>query len=458
MHTVFVTAGKTQAIPIWFVHSENFDSVRQQLGERSRKFITAAGFEAKAGRLALLPDTDGALAGALFGIETAAEAGIDRFRPGQLAGVLPPGTYRFANAPHDIRLATLAFALGAYQYARYRKADARIVRLVIPDGVDGNDLTRIVEGITLCRDLINSPSNDMGPAELETACRSLAKQHGGKVQVTNGDALAKNFPLIHAVGAGSVRAPRLIDMTWGKAGDPKITFVGKGVCFDTGGLDIKSDTGMLNMKKDMGGAATALALAHMCMSRGLKVKLRVIIPAVENSISGTSFRPRDIYASRKGLSIEIGNTDAEGRLILADALALADEDKPALIADFATLTGAARVALGPEVAPFFTDDDTLADELSRAGGAENDPLWRMPLWRPYDAMLDLKVADLNNVATGGHGGAITAALFLRRFVTSKSWVHFDIFAWTPAAKPGRPEGAECQTARALYALLCARYS
>ncbi|MFZ0402102.1 MAG: leucyl aminopeptidase family protein, partial [Pseudolabrys sp.] len=234
--------------------------------------------------------------------------------------------------------------------------------------------------------------------------------------------------------------------------------VGKGVCFDTGGLDIKPDTGMLNMKKDMGGAATALALAHMIMARDLKVRLRVIIPAVENSISGTSFRPRDVFVSRKGISVEIGNTDAEGRLILADALALADEDEPALMIDFATLTGAARVALGPEVAPFFTDDDTLADELARAGAAENDPLWRMPLWRPYEAMLDSKVADLNNVATGGHGGAITAALFLRRFVATKSWLHFDIFAWTPTAKPGRPEGAECQVARALYALLCGRYS
>jgi leucyl aminopeptidase len=240
--------------------------------------------------------------------------------------------------------------------------------------------------------------------------------------------------------------------------DPKITLVGKGVCFDTGGLDIKPDTGMLNMKKDMGGAATALALAHMIMARDLKVRLRVIIPAVENSISGTSFRPRDDFVSRKGISVEIGNTDAEGRLILADALALADEDEPALMIDFATLTGAARVALGPEVAPFFTDDDTLADELALAGAAENDPLWRMPLWRPYEAMLDSKIADLNNVATGGHGGAITAALFLRRFVAAKSWLHFDIFAWTPTAKPGRPEGAECHVARALYALLCGRYS
>jgi leucyl aminopeptidase len=230
------------------------------------------------------------------------------------------------------------------------------------------------------------------------------------------------------------------------------------VCFDTGGLDIKNDTGMLNMKKDMAGGATALALAHMIMARKLKVRLRVLVPAVENSISGTSFRPRDIYTSRKGISVEIGNTDAEGRLVLADALALADEDKPALIADFATLTGAARVALGPEMPAAFTDDDALAEELMRFGASESDPLWRMPLWKPYEAMLDSKIADTNNVSTGGHGGAITAALFLRKFVTAKSWLHLDIFAWTPAAKPGRPEGAELQSARALYALLCSRYS
>jgi leucyl aminopeptidase len=234
--------------------------------------------------------------------------------------------------------------------------------------------------------------------------------------------------------------------------------VGKGVCFDTGGLDIKPDSGMLNMKKDMGGAATALALAHMIMADGLKVRLRVIIPAVENAISGTSFRPRDVYVSRKGISVEIGNTDAEGRLILADALTLAEEDRPSLVIDFATLTGAARVALGPDVPPFFTDDDALADELMRAAAAESDPLWRLPLWRPYAGFLDSKVADLNNVGTGGQAGAITAALFLRRFVNMKAWVHFDIFAWTPAAKPGRPEGAECQSARALHALLRSRYS
>ena len=458
MHPVFATAGKNQAIPIWFVNSANFDAVRKKLGGTERAFISTAAFEAKPGRSLLLPGSNGKLAGVLFGIEGPDDPDRDRFGPGQLAVLLPAGTYRFANRPHDTRLAALAFALGSYQFSRYRKSEARNVRLVLPEGVDGDVLSHVVEGVTLCRDLTNMPSNDMGPAELEAAARAFAEKHSAKIQVTSGDALAKNFPLVHAVGVGSARAPRLIDMTWGKASDPKITLVGKGVCFDTGGLDIKPDTGMLNMKKDMGGAATALALAHMIMADGLKVRLRVIIPAVENAISGTSFRPRDVYVSRKGISVEIGNTDAEGRLILADALTLAEEDRPSLVIDFATLTGAARVALGPDVPPFFTDDDALADELMRAAAAESDPLWRLPLWRPYAGFLDSKVADLNNVGTGGQAGAITAALFLRRFVNTKAWVHFDIFAWTPVAKPGRPEGAECQSARALQALLRSRYS
>jgi leucyl aminopeptidase len=457
MHPIFVKAD-AQAVPILFVSAGNFDAATDILDAREHVFVRAAGFEPKPGQHLLVPGPTGKLAGVLFGLEDAGEPAMDLFRPGALAGLLPDGIYRFANAPHDARLAALSFALGSYRFARYRKSPARDVRLLLPEGVDGDDLTRIVEGVTLARDLINTPSNDMGPAELEDAARALARQHGAALQVTGGEALAKQFPLVHAVGAGSARAPRLIDLTWGKDGDPKITLVGKGVAFDTGGLDIKSDAGMLNMKKDMGGAATALALAHMIMARGLKVRLRVIVPAVENSISGMSFRPRDIFTSRKGISVEIGNTDAEGRLILADALALADEDAPALIADFATLTGAARVALGPDMPAAFTDDDALAGELMAVAAAENDPLWRLPLWRPYDAMLDSKVADTNNVSAGGQGGAITAALFLRKFVTAKSWLHLDLFAWTPAAKPGRPEGGELQSARALYALLCARYS
>ena len=458
MHPVFATAGKTQAIPIWFVNSANFEQVREKLGSSEQAFISAAAFEAKPGRSLLLPGGNGKLAAVLFGIESPNDRDHDRFRPGQLAGLLPGGTYRFGNRPHDTRLAALAFALGSYQFSRYRKSETRNVRLVLPDGVDGDVLSHIVEGVTLCRDLTNTPSNDMGPADLEAAARALAKKHSAKIQVTSGATLAKNFPLVQAVGAGSARTPRLIDMTWGKASNPKVTLVGKGVCFDTGGLDIKPDTGMLNMKKDMGGAATALALAHMIMADGLKVRLRVIIPAVENAISGTSFRPRDVYVSRKGISVEIGNTDAEGRLILADALTLAEEDKPSLVIDFATLTGAARVALGPDLPPFFTDDDALADELMGAATAESDPLWRLPLWRPYAGMLESKVADLNNVGSGGQAGAITAALFLRRFIDTKAWVHFDIFAWTPVTKPGRPEGAECQSARALHALLRSRYS
>jgi leucyl aminopeptidase len=455
MDSIFVARGTAAAIPIWFVTAETYADVRKFIGAEACAFADAAGFEPKSGRHLLLPG-EARLGGVLFGLEGPDDA-KDPFLPGRLPQLLPDGVYRFANDPHDARLAALAFALGSYRFTRYRKAEARAIALDLPQSVDRDDLERIVEGVTLARDLINTPANDLGPAQLEDAARKLAARHGAAVTAIVGDdLLAQNFPLIHAVGRAAATAPRLIDITWGESHHPRVTLVGKGVCFDTGGLDIKPDSGMLNMKKDMGGAATALALAHMIMARGLKVRLRVLIPAVENSIAGSSFRPRDIYISRKGISVEIGNTDAEGRLILADALALADEDKPELIVDFATLTGAARVALGPDVPPFFTDDDGLAGELMKWSAAENDPLWRLPLWRPYEAMLESKVADINNVG-GGQGGAITAALFMRRFVTTKSWLHIDLFAWTPSAKPGRPEGGECQAARALYALFTAHY-
>jgi len=456
MDPVFVERGTAAAIPIWFVTAATYADVRARIGADACAFADAAGFEPKAGRHLLLPGKD-RLGGVLFGLEAADETN-DLFLPGRLTQHLPDGVYRFANEAHDQRLAALAFALGAYRFTRYHKFEARNARLDLPQRLDRDDLQRIVEGVTLARDLINTPANDMGPAQLEGAARKLAARHGATITAIVGeDLLAQNFPLIHAVGRAAASAPRLIDMAWGESGHPRVTLVGKGVCFDTGGLDIKPDAGMANMKKDMGGGATALALAHMIMSRRLPVRLRVLIPAVENSIAGASFRPRDIYTSRKGISVEIGNTDAEGRLILADALALADEDKPELIADFATLTGAARVALGPEMPAFFTDDDTLASDLMSAGLAENDPLWRLPLWRPYETMLESKVADINNVGSSGQAGAITAALFMRRFVTAKSWLHFDLFAWTPTAKPGRPEGGECQAARALYALLGSRY-
>jgi len=455
MNSVFVARGGADAIPIWFVTAASWPEVRERLDAGARDFAEAAGFEPKAGRHLLLPGKKG-LGGVLFGL-AAEDDGGDRFLPGRLPQLLPDGVYRFASEPHDARLAALAFALGSYRFTRYRKADAKRITLDLPQSIDREEIESIVEGVTLARDLINTPANDMGPAELEDAARKLAILHDAKFSAIVGDdLLTQSFPLIHAVGRAATRPPRLIDFSWGDDAHPRVTLVGKGVCFDTGGLDIKPDAGMLNMKKDMGGAATALALAHMIMACGLKVRLRVLIPAVENAIAGDSFRPRDIYTSRNGISVEIGNTDAEGRLILADALSLADEDKPDLIADFATLTGAARVALGPDVPAFFTDDDALADELMRSAGSENDPLWRLPLWRPYEAMLESKIADINNVG-GSQGGAITAALFMRRFVTAKSWLHFDLFAWTATAKPGRPEGGECQTARALYALLAARY-
>ena len=457
MHPVYVKAGTTPAIPILFVNEANYAQASKVLDVREQAFVKATGYEPKTGRHLIVQGPDGGIGGVLFGMEAADAAVKDHFRAASLVPLLPPGAYRFANAPHDARLAALSFALASYQFTRYRKGEARDVKLVVPDGVDGDDLSRIAEAAFLARDLINTPSNDLGPQELEDAARKLASSHGAKFSVTIGAEIETNFPLIHAVGMGSPRAPRLIDFTWGNAGDPKVTLVGKGVCFDTGGLDIKPDASMLNMKKDMGGAATALGLAHMIMSRKLKVRLRVLIPAVENSISGASFRPRDIFRSRKGITVEIGNTDAEGRLVLADALSLADEERPELIVDFATLTGAARVALGPELPAAFTDDDKLADDFLRAGLAEQDPAWRLPLWKPYEAMLDSKVADTNNVSTGGQGGAITAALFLRKFVTAASWLHLDVFAWNTAAKPGRPEGGELQTARALYAMLCGRY-
>src|SRR5262249_51113949 len=358
------------------------------------------------------------------------------------------------NAPSDARLAALAFALGPYRSARYRTAEAKAIRLEVPDGVDGADLSRIAEGVTLARDLINTPANDLGPAELEEAARALAARHGASARAIVGEDLVKqNFPLIHAVGRAADRAPPPIDFTWGDEAHPKVTLVGKGVTFDTGGLDIKPESGMRIMKKDMGGAACVLALAHMIMDRGLKLRLRVLIPAVENAISGAAFRPLDIYRSRKGLTVEIGNTDAGGRLILADALALADDEKPELVIDMATLAGAARVALGPDLPPFYTEDEALAPELARCAAGENDPLWRLPLWRPYSAMLDSKIADLNNVSTGGFAGSITPALFFKRFVeTAKSWLHFDVYARAPAAKAPRPPSGGRPAGRRPYGL------
>ena len=447
------------AIPITFVTKSSWDQVAETLPPPQRQFARANAFTAKPGAYLALPAPDGAVAQVLFGLEDNGARSRDLFRPGALPALLPPGIYRFANAPHDARLAALAFALGTYRFARYRKADRPDVRLVPPDGVDLAEIDRIADAAMLARDLINTPSNDMGPDELAAAAQALAAEFGASFACTMGEELEKNFPLIHAVGMASSRPPRLIDIGWGDPDHPKVTLVGKGVCFDTGGLDLKPSSGMLIMKKDMGGAANVLALARMVMDAKLKVRLRVLIPAVENAVAGNAFRPLDIFTSRKGITVEIGNTDAEGRLVLADALALADEEKPELLIDLGTLTGAARVALGPDLPPFYTNDEALAADVARCAVQENDPLWRMPLWPPYDSWLDSKTATITNAPSGGFAGSITCALFLQRFVEhAGSWLHVDIYGWTPSAKPARPEGGECQAARAIYALLSERYA
>ena len=398
----------------------------------------------------------------LFAIEGEDAKARDPFLPGKLASLLPEGIYRFAGAPADAELAALGWLLESYSFERYRKRREDAPgkpRLVVPEGVDAARLSRLADAVAMGRDLINTPACDLGPDALEAAARDLAARCGASVRSVVGDDLLEgNFPMIHAVGRAAAIPPRLIDLTWGDEAHPKVTLVGKGVCFDTGGLNIKPDAAMLLMKKDMGGAATALAAGRMVMEAGLPVRLRVLVPAVENAVSGASFRPGDILKSRKGLGVEIGNTDAEGRLVLADALALADEEAPDLVLDFATLTGAARVALGPDLPPLYSDDDALAADIAAAGAKVNDPVWRMPLWNPYDELLASKVTDVNHISSGAFAGSITAALFLRRFVSAaKAWAHFDVFAWTPTAKPGRPFGAEPQVARLVFELLEHRY-
>jgi leucyl aminopeptidase len=459
MPSVFETVPAASAVPITFATKATWEAVCAGLPAEARQFALANGFTAKPGACLTLPSADGKIAQVVFGLEDATDKFRDPFRPGLLPGLLPPGVYRFANAPHDARLAALAFALGCYRFGRYRKAETPDVRLVPPDGVDVAAITRMAEAAQLARDLINTPANDMGPAELALAAQYVAERFGASFGCIVGDDLTRqNFPLIHAVGMASSRAPRLIDLSWGDPSHPKVTLVGKGVCFDSGGLDLKPSTGMLIMKKDMGGAANVLALAQMVMDAKLKVRLRVLIPAVENAVAGNAFRPLDIFPSRKGITVEIGNTDAEGRLVLADALALACEERPDLLVDFGTLTGAARVALGPDLPPFYTNDETLALDVARCAKEENDPLWQLPLWPPYDAWLDSKVANVNNAPSGTFAGSITCALFLQRFVEgAKSWLHVDIYGWTPTAKPARPEGGECQAARAIYKLLGERY-
>ena len=425
------------------------------LTKPERAWAKANGFCGEAGRTLVLAGSDGALAGALFGIGTGGTA----LALGALAKALPAGDWHFAANPERPDLAAVALRLGGYDFTRYGKKPGRSLRFLLPESADAEHVRRVADGVFLARDLINTPASDMGPDAIEKAARDLADAHKATVSVVKGDdLLSKNFPMIHAVGRASAEAPRLIDMAWGPKTAPKVTLVGKGVAFDTGGLDIKPASGMLLMKKDMGGAANVLGLASMIMAANLKVRLRVLIPAVENSIAGNAFRPGDVLTSRKGITVEIGNTDAEGRLILADALALADEEQPQLLVDMATLTGAARVALGPDLPPFFTDDDTLAAEIAGASAAVEDPLWRMPLWQPYQARLSSKIADTNNVTTDGFAGSITAALFLKRFVeNTPGWAHFDIYGWNPLERPHGPVGGEAQGIRALEKVIAQRF-
>ncbi|MGO9135113.1 MAG: leucyl aminopeptidase family protein [Methylovirgula sp.] len=453
------TARLNDAVPIYFVTAESWPQIRDALPPVAAGYAAACGFEPTPGRVLILPSDQGKLGGILFGLEREDTRNYDPFLPGRLATSLPAGTYRFANAPHNPTLAALAFILSTYRFRRYKKDDVETPDLVGPDGVDMARVMRIANAVALGRDLINTPANDLGPDALETAALNVSTKFNAKASVIRGEKLLQtNYPLIHAVGRASDKAPRLVDFAWGPRDAPKVTLVGKGVCFDTGGLDIKPEAGMLLMKKDMGGAATALALAQMIMEANLTVRLRVILPIVENAIAGNAMRPGDIYPSRKGLTVEIGNTDAEGRLILADALTLADEDAPELLLDFATLTGAARVALGPDLPPFYTMSEELADEIAQHAKSANDPVWRLPLWDPYDKLLDGKVGNLSNISGGSFAGSITAALFLRRFVEkAKAWAHFDIYAWNPSAKSARPEGAEVQVARLLFDLIESRY-
>ncbi|MEO5324901.1 leucyl aminopeptidase family protein [Mesorhizobium sp. CC13] len=441
------------SLPIHLVAKDGLESAG--LAPSVLAWAQANGFAGDAGKVLAVPGTDGNLAGVLFGTGQR-ENGLGF---GALARSLPQGNWHFATRPAQPELAALGVALGGYVFTRYGKKPGKDVGLVLPAGADAARLSRLTDSIFLVRDLVNTPTNDMGPSALEATVRKLAASHGAKVGVTLGDELIdKNFPMIHAVGRASADAPRLIDLTWGSEAAPKVTLVGKGVCFDTGGLDIKPASSMLLMKKDMGGAANVLGLASMIMAAKLDVRLRVLIPAVENAISANAFRPGDVLQSRKGLTVEIGNTDAEGRLVLADALALADEEQPDLLVDMATLTGAARVALGPDLPPFYTDDDALAGELAAASAAVEDPIWRMPLWKPYDTKLSSKVADMNNVTTDGFAGSVIAALFLKRFVEKTAhWAHFDIFAWNPADRAYGPAGGEAQAIRALERVIAARF-
>ena len=440
--------------PIHLLAPDEVDRWFDDQPETVRRWVRAAGFAGKAGSVVVVPGAEGEVACAVAGLGAPQARSRTRFGFGAVRAKLPGGVWHLATPlePEARDEAALGWLFEGYRFARYAAAPPPEARLVAPEGVDARRLEAMAAAEALTRDLINTPASDLGPAELEDAARALAAEFGAAMEVTTGDELIDaNLPMIHAVGRASDRAPRLIDITHGEG--PRLTLVGKGVCFDTGGVNLKPAASMGLMKKDMGGAATVLGLARLILALEVPVRLRVLIPAVENAVSGASFRPGDILRSRKGLTVEINNTDAEGRLVLADALALAAEEKPDLLVSMATLTGAARVAVGPDLAPFYADDDALAAALLEAGRRVRDPLWRMPFWDPYEAMIEPGIADLDNAPKGGFAGSVTAALFLRRFAGAGRYAHFDIYGWQPTAAPGRPKGGVGQGARAIFEVL-----
>jgi leucyl aminopeptidase len=446
------------ATPIWPLTAAGLGPWVKGKGAPLAAWVAAARFTAQPGTQLLAPAADGALSGVLVGVPDS----ITPWAFADLPRALPAGSYRIDPAPAAAMAgaAALGWALGSYDFSRYRAPQKPAqAKLAWPAAADRKAVERAVRATFLVRDLVNTPANDMGPAELADAAVAVAHAGGGRADIIVGDdLLARNYPLVHAVGRASARAPRLIDFVWGRPDAPKVTLVGKGVCFDTGGLDLKPSSNMALMKKDMGGAATVLGLAQMIMDAGLDLRLRVLIPAVENAVAGNAYRPGDVLATRKGKTVELGNTDAEGRLVLADALTEADGEDPALLIDCATLTGAARVALGPDLPALFTPSDDLARDILRHGEAEADPLWRMPLHAPYRDYLDSKVADFNNASETPFAGSITAALFLKEFVSqTPNWAHVDLYAWNAKAKPGRPVGGEAMAMRALFALVAERH-
>ena len=443
-----------ESIPLHIVEPGGLENWLLDRSEAETAWVRLNGFTGKIGQTLLVP-TEGGATLALAGFGTAKDRARTRYALAAAAAKLPAATYDIATGLPTELLETecLGWLLTGYVFDRYRKKSDAGALLVAPVGIDVPRVEAIAAAEVLARDLINTPTSDMGPDKLAEAAEALAKQHGARFNAIVGDdLLEQNFPMIHAVGRASATPPRLIELAWGTEG-PKLTLVGKGVCFDTGGLDLKPAASMLLMKKDMGGSANVLGLAHMIMAMQLPVQLRVLIPAVENSVAGNAFRPSDILTSRKGLTVEINNTDAEGRLVLADALALAEEDKPDLLISMATLTGAARVAVGPDLAPFFTDHDADAATLSAAAKRVDDPVWRLPFHEPYESKIDPGIADLDNAPSGGFAGATTAAMFLRHFAGEARYMHFDIYAWMPASAPGRPKGGVGQGIRALFEAL-----